>query len=155
MLVKKMQKNQRKTQRKNNTLYPLGTHQVDFFIGCMKIVFPSIPPYPEKVLMKECGYKEIYDQRTRKTSYVRVFGQHFYPRFHCYVLQERGMFVIDLHLDQKAPLYAGQTAHSGEYDGDVVEREGERIRRIIEQRMAGTSHVVNKNTNNPPPMMFG
>ena len=39
--------------------------------------------------------------------------------------------VFDLHLDQKRPIYEGVTAHSGEYDGEVIEREAERVKNAI------------------------
>ena len=40
--------------------------------------------------------------------------------------------MFNLHLDQKKPTYEGHVAHSGEYDGELVEEEAERIRRILE-----------------------
>lgn len=55
-------------------------------------------------------------------------GRSGYPRFHAYVegdaLKE---LRVNLHLDQKQPTYGDQTAHSGEYDGPVVEGEMARI----------------------------
>jgi hypothetical protein len=37
-----------------------------------------------------------------------------------------------IHLDMKQPSYAGSAAHSGEYNGPVVEDEAERIKRLVE-----------------------
>jgi len=34
-------------------------------------------------------------------------------------------------LDQKKPIYQGTPAHSGEYEGKVVEEETERIKQIL------------------------
>ncbi len=79
-------------------------------------------------LIKRCGYAEIRD-RTGQVSYVRRLRGYHYPRFHVYI--EGNSF--NLHLDQKAPVYQGTTAHSGEYEGGIVEKEAERIRQIIEK----------------------
>ena len=38
------------------------------------------------------------------------------------------MLAVNLHLDQKAPVYEGAAAHSGEYEGEVVSREAERLK---------------------------
>jgi len=42
-------------------------------------------------------------------------------------------FQINLHLDQKAPVYKSVSAHAGEYDGPVVEGETARITAMVEQ----------------------
>lgn len=60
-------------------------------------------------------------------SYVKRLTRDFYPRFHVYVKDE----YLDLHLDQKKVSYAGSHAHSGEYDSEVVNREGERLQTEI------------------------
>jgi len=38
-----------------------------------------------------------------------------------------------LHLDQKKPSYQGQTKHSGEYEGELVEVEKARILQLLER----------------------
>ncbi|PIT86230.1 MAG: hypothetical protein COU33_04325, partial [Candidatus Magasanikbacteria bacterium CG10_big_fil_rev_8_21_14_0_10_43_6] len=65
-------------------------------------------------------------------SYVRVLSRGGYPRFHCYVEVLETGFRINLHLDQKRPSYGEHTAHSGEYDGAVVEREAERLQGMMQ-----------------------
>lgn len=87
-----------------------------------------------KQLMRKAGYREFVDPRTRKVSYVRTLRPGgFYPRFHAYLdLMEHG-FQVNLHLDQKQPSYRGTSAHAGEYDGEVVEREGVRIQQVIDE----------------------
>jgi len=80
-------------------------------------------------LIRKCGYGEI---QTKTVSYARRLGALIYPRFHCYLDVIPNGFQVNIHLDQKQASYTGHTAHSGEYDGEVVEREGERIRLIIE-----------------------
>jgi hypothetical protein len=81
---------------------------------------------PEKFI-RRCGYAKIIDRRMGKISYVKRIRRNFYPRFHVYIKESNDLIVFDLHLDQKRPIYEGVTAHSGEYDGEVVEKEGERI----------------------------
>lgn len=88
-------------------------------------------PMPERQFMKKLGYDQIVDRRRNQVSYVRLFGSTHYPRFHCYVDSRDTGFQINLHIDQKAPSYGSNTAHSGEYDGPVVEREGNRMQTIV------------------------
>jgi len=56
-----------------------------------------------------------------------------FPRFHLFMKVEGENLILDLHLDQKRPIYKGVTAHSGEYDGKVVETEAERIKQILQK----------------------
>jgi hypothetical protein len=86
---------------------------------------------PEKFI-RRCGYGQLINRRTGEKNYVRRCGPLLYPRFHVYVKEEAGGFVLNLHLDQRQPSYIGVTAHSGEYDGEVVEREGARIKTMAE-----------------------
>ncbi|MBI2038065.1 MAG: hypothetical protein HYT15_04030 [Candidatus Magasanikbacteria bacterium] len=85
---------------------------------------------PEKSILR-CGYAKIIDRRMGKTSFAKRIHRDFYPRFHVYIKVEGGSVIFDLHLDQKRPIYEGVTAHSGEYDGEVVEREAERIKSMM------------------------
>lgn len=85
---------------------------------------------PEKFI-RRCGYAKIVDRRMSKTSYAKRIHRDFYPRFHVYIKIEGEAIIFDLHLDQKRPIYEGVTAHSGEYDGEVVEREAARIAKSI------------------------
>ncbi len=107
----------------------------------MQIKVPNISISPDS-LIKRCGYAELRTKRGQ-VSYVRRLRGYQYPRFHIYCERseqqgsersegsyiEKGCF--NLHLDQKAPIYKGVTAHSGEYDGEVVEKEAIRIKQII------------------------
>ena len=85
---------------------------------------------PEQYIMR-CGYGKLNDRNTGHASYIRRLSKLFYPRFHVYMAEEIGAYVYNLHLDQKRPIYENVTAHSGEYDGDVVEREAERIKSFV------------------------
>lgn len=95
----------------------------------MKIIFNQLAD-PEKCILR-CGYGKIFDRRMNKISFSKRIHRDFYPRFHVYIKIETEQTIFDLHLDQKRPIYEGVTAHAGEYDGEVVEREGERIRGLI------------------------
>lgn len=75
-------------------------------------------------LMRKAGYSFLND------SFVRPLGAR-YPRFHVYIKQDKDNLIFNLHLDQKRPIYKGATAHSGDYDGPVIEQEAERIREIL------------------------
>lgn len=98
----------------------------------MKIQLPKIKIPDADKFIRRCGYGlKLY--RGEK-SYTRhpVRGV-LYPRFHLYVDDRGDNWQLNLHLDQKAPVYEGQTAHAGEYEGGAVEIEGERIQTAIQQ----------------------
>ncbi len=77
--------------------------------------------------MRAIGYKPAFFQKEEEVSIVRQIGRNDYPRFHLYI---KGS-VFNLHIDQKKPSYEGQTGHSGDYDGPVVEVEAERIQQLL------------------------
>jgi hypothetical protein len=80
--------------------------------------------------LRKCGYfPDGVDERTGELRFIRSMGGGDFPRFHIYSKKnEKGQVVISLHLDQKRPSYGGSAVHGGEYDGEMVEREAERIR---------------------------
>lgn len=95
-------------------------------------------------LMRRLGYRPAYFQPGaasfggeprpvpgRETSIVRPLGGKDYPRFHLYITQKGADMNFSLHLDQKKPSYEGSTAHSGDYDGEAVEGEAERIKQLL------------------------
>ena len=77
--------------------------------------------------MRSCGYAFLRAE-AEEMSFARRLAGRDYPRFHVYTRAENGVLAVNLHLDQKKPSYEGANAHSGEYDGDLVEAEAERIR---------------------------
>ncbi len=83
-------------------------------------------------LMRRVGYFFL-EEGTNEMSFVRPLQRSGYPRFHLYIKvieQDQGReLALNLHLDQKKPVYKGVTAHSGEYEGPLVEGEAERIRK--------------------------
>ncbi|KKR04678.1 MAG: hypothetical protein UT32_C0027G0002 [Parcubacteria group bacterium GW2011_GWC2_39_14] len=98
----------------------------------MKIIIPQPLPDHYETLIRRAGYGEHRDRHTPQKSYTRRLTPEFYPRFHVYIEEHGNNVCFNLHLDQKRPSYGGDTsAHSGEYEGPVVEREGERIREFI------------------------
>jgi len=103
-----------------------------------------------KNLMRVCGYKEIYNpHKQNEVSYARSLeASRFYPRFHIYIekIVNDGI-EISLHLDMKRPSYAGTSAHSGEYDGDLVKREAQRIKNISDK-------FISENTLQYQPLGF-
>lgn len=67
-------------------------------------------------------------------NFVRPLpGSGGYPRFHAYIKidPKDKELSFNLHLDQKRPIYKGTTAHSGEYDGELVEKEAERLKKSL------------------------
>ncbi|KKU27314.1 MAG: hypothetical protein UX39_C0001G0034 [Candidatus Magasanikbacteria bacterium GW2011_GWA2_46_17] len=85
---------------------------------------------PEKFI-RRCGYGKLFDRRTGQTSYVKRLHGDLYPRFHVYIVEKGSELVFNLHLDQRATRYEGVTAHSGEYEGEVVEKEAGRIMTML------------------------
>lgn len=95
----------------------------------MKIIFSKIQIPDAEQFIRRCGYGRVVDRMAGgKISYAKRLHGDLYPRFHVYILDEGGNIAFNLHLDQRATRYEGVAAHSGEYDGEVVEREAERIK---------------------------
>jgi hypothetical protein len=74
-------------------------------------------------LTRRIGY---HPHRNGK-SYSRRLENGEFPRFHIYTKELNGGIEFSLHLDQKGACHTGQTAHSGDYDGDILDNEKERI----------------------------
>jgi len=94
-------------------------------------------PFKENLynLMRKIGYHYIGgDEEKSEYNFIRPLGGGGgYPRLHIYLKKEDKNLIFNLHLDQKKPIYKGTTAHSGEYDGELVEKEAERIKQILRQ----------------------
>ncbi len=85
-------------------------------------------------LMRKVGYHFLRkDEKTGKMSFVSLIEGDNFPRFHIYLKVENENLVLDLHLDQKNCSYEGTPAHSGEYDGEVVSKEAERIKQTLQE----------------------
>jgi len=83
-------------------------------------------------LARRIGYAIIDNKNNLEYNLVRKLAGNNYPRFHIYLKQRGENFIFSLHLDQKAPIYQGSHAHSGEYDGPVVETESDRIKELLQ-----------------------
>ncbi len=83
-------------------------------------------------IARKIGYVFLNENKEEKEmNLVRSLGRDNYPRFHIYLKIENNDLVFNLHLDQKKPVYKGASAHGGEYDGEMIEREAERIKKMI------------------------
>lgn len=91
-------------------------------------------------LARIMGYQLVRTTPEGEFSLIRPLARD-YPRFHLYLtvvrlssayLKDQGdVLDLNLHLDQKRPSYGRETAHSGEYDGSLVEAERQRIEQVI------------------------
>ena len=93
----------------------------------MKLIIykKDLPETPES-FMRHAGYAPHLD------SFVRLLTRNSYPRFHVYLKEEKDRVSVNLHLDQKKPSYGGGThAHSGEYDGELVKGEMNRLKSLL------------------------
>ncbi len=83
---------------------------------------------------RKIGYRPMGVDAENEFSIARTLipGKK-YPRFHIYMKknQETDEFEISLHLDQKMPSYEGTSAHSGEYEGALIDKEETRIRKLL------------------------
>jgi len=75
--------------------------------------------------LRKLGYISFHE------SYVKILAGSGYPRFHLYASETEKEYILNLHLDQKRPSYGRETAHSGEYEGEIVEKEAGRIKGAI------------------------
>jgi len=75
------------------------------------------------------------DEEKGEFNFIRPLEKGGYPRFHIYlkINPKRKNIAFNLHLDQKRTIYKGSSAHSGEYDGEVVEKGIKRIKKILKQ----------------------
>jgi len=85
-------------------------------------------------IMRQARYRYMGQSGTQ-ASFVRALGQNPYPRFHIYLQEDKAKkeVYVTLHLDQKNMSYKGSTAHSGDYDGNLLKEEAERIKGFFEK----------------------
>jgi len=107
---------------------------MDFVFGSnlviMKLIFDSVKIGDSQKFIRRCGYGQ-HRVRNGEVSYVKRVHGDWYPRFHVYILENKDKTIFNLHLDQRQPVYEGVTAHGGEYDGAIVEKEAERITKFV------------------------
>jgi hypothetical protein len=86
--------------------------------------------------LRQAGYGLVPDREAGPVGFARRLTRDFYPRFHIYftVAPDKSgeeIVTFNMHLDQKRPGYVGYNRHNAEYDGEVVEREMERLKSFI------------------------
>lgn len=118
----------------------------------MQIILPKSAITDPQHFIRRCGYGLIVNRRKGETSFVRRFTRDLYPRFHLYIEDHGENWQFNLHLDQRAPVYAGVTAHAGEYDGKLVEEEAAQIR---SQAIPTAPKQVSPPPPKPKPLLFG
>ncbi|MDO8598661.1 MAG: hypothetical protein Q7S02_00975 [bacterium] len=79
--------------------------------------------------LRRAGYG-FQKETSGEIAFVRRVGGGMFPRYHAYVQERPGQLTINLHVDQKAPTYGRNNAHSGEYEGALVEEEVSRLRSL-------------------------
>lgn len=79
-------------------------------------------------LMRTAGYIFKRGIVGEEMSFERPLETSGFPKFHIYLTEDQNNIYLNLHLDQKRPSYAGTSAHSGEYDGDLLTEEINRIK---------------------------
>ncbi|HBF67142.1 MAG TPA: hypothetical protein DDW36_01815 [Candidatus Magasanikbacteria bacterium] len=99
----------------------------------MKLKLPlSVITTNEIQFMHSAGYHFHTDPVRGTESWSRRLSTDHYPRFHVYIHKISNHITFDLHLDQKKASYEGFHAHSGEYDGPLVEQELMRLKSMTE-----------------------
>lgn len=87
-------------------------------------------------MARKIGYKPIGQTETGEYNLIKELNNGYrYPRLHIFMKKDgnHNEFIFSLHIDQKQPSYEhGQNhPHSGEYGGEVIEVEAERIKRVL------------------------
>lgn len=80
-------------------------------------------------LMRRLGYHP----HKNKDSYARRLSNSEFPRFHVYLSSKNNELQVSIHIDQKAACYENHTAHSGDYDGELLEQEKQRIISLLNE----------------------
>lgn len=96
----------------------------------MQLIFSKEKITDSERFIRRCGYGK-HRARNGEVSYTRHLDKDMYPRFHVYIKEKPGEIIFNLHLDQRAPVCKGVTAHAGEYDGAVLQKEADRIKKIV------------------------
>ena len=84
-----------------------------------------------QLFLRKAGYVYLQDRKTGQDSFTRRLRSGPYPRLHVYIKEGERKIIFNLHLDQKKPSYSGSHAHNAEYEGEVVQAEIERLKKLI------------------------
>jgi len=100
----------------------------------MKLTFKKSNRENTAEIMRQARYRYM-GVSGDQLSFVRSVSQNPYPRFHVYLKEDKQTKEVffTLHLDQKRMSYKGSNAHSGDYDGELLKEESQRIKDIFEK----------------------
>jgi hypothetical protein len=83
-------------------------------------------------LMRDLSYHFIEkDERTGELNFTHPIRGNLFPRFHLFLRISGDDLIMNLHLDQRGPIYHGVAAHEGEYSGALIEEEAQRIKQFF------------------------
>jgi len=98
----------------------------------MKIILERLFRKNTRVLFRDMGY-HFQREDIERGELIFVRPSSGYPRFHIYLKEGENKMIVNLHLDHKKPIYKNSVAHSAEYDGEIVETEGKRIKLLADK----------------------
>lgn len=101
--------------------------------------------------LRSAGYIYIESRQTGQGSFSRPLGNGHYPRFHIYVNEDEHQITFNIHLDQKQASYEGTSAHSGEYDGEIVAQEVQRLRGFLQPSPSQSNKTSRSNASTGDP----
>lgn len=96
-------------------------------------MIPSSARFNIISFMRELGYSTLPLSKNKALNFQKRLTADIYPRLHIYVKEGRGARILNIHLDQKKASYEGYSAHSGEYEGELVENEIKRIQEYLKK----------------------
>jgi len=117
----------------------------------MKHLFSKSVLHNPLGLLRKAGYFPFTDPVSKEDSFVLRLTADRYPRMHLYVEDHGDDWSFNLHLDQKQASYKGTSKHAGEYEGPVVEREMDRIKKWIAQETGFTDTAQTARRSPPTP----
>jgi len=82
------------------------------------------------VVMRDLRYHAWGNAVAEQKQFIRPLATGgAYPRFHIYLRYNARTkdIALSLHFDQRRTVYQGAKAHGGEYEGEIVKKEAERI----------------------------
>jgi hypothetical protein len=83
-------------------------------------------------LMRNLSYHFIeQDERTGELNFTHPIRGNAFPRFHAFLTIRADEIIINIHFDQRAPVYRGTVAHEGEYSGPLLDEEAKRIKQFF------------------------
>ncbi len=95
----------------------------------MKFIISPFKKNPTEFL-RSCGYA-FEKESGNELAFVKRLSGYDYPKFHIYTYlapkNSDKELIVNIHIDQKKPSYSGSHAHSGDYDGPLIEAEITRI----------------------------